>query len=207
MRRGKYSCLVCDNIDISCMREYRYFLYFPNFIHSSARYVLFYSNANDDTPELGTPPTCHTNSFGSRFVPSVATRRPPAAPPHAEDVQLLGPAIERVAPSVGAGRPSAQPPGGGETQVALPPGGHLSRGASHPSHAAVSRRDECAEDLRRHPGDVPQDVTLRERPSVILLMSPDESETTRWESGCYSRRDRCWCRKCLRWLFRFLSDC
>lgn len=49
-------------------------------------------------------------------------------------------------------------PGGRPPEAPLPPGGHISRGAGHPGDADVSGRDEPAEDMRRHPVDVPENL-------------------------------------------------
>lgn len=112
-----------------------------------------------DPAELGGPaPARDAHRVRAGLVPAVAAGGlTPAAPAHAAHVQLLGPTAERVAAAVGPAR-RADPAGGRAQEAALPPGGHLPRGAGHAGDAAVSGRDEPAEDLRGDPGDVPQDV-------------------------------------------------
>lgn len=81
----------------------------------------------------------------------------PAAQAHAEDVELLRSAAERLATALGSGaRP--QLAGGHKAKAALSPGGHISRGTGDAGDAAVSGRDKRSEDLRGNFGNVSEDL-------------------------------------------------
>lgn len=98
----------------------------------------------------------------------MASERAPPAQTHAAHVELLRSPAERVAAALEPGPATCRPlpPGGRAAQAALPPRRHLPRGAGRAGHAAISRRDERAEDLRRDTDHVPENVSRGKGGSV-----------------------------------------
>lgn len=94
------------------------------------------------------------------YLQTLASERAPPTQTYAAHVQLFRPPAKRVAaalePGAAARRPL--PPRRRAAQAALPPRRHLPRGAGHAGHAAVPGRDQRAENLRRDPDNVPENV-------------------------------------------------
>lgn len=80
--------------------------------------------------------------------------RPPNQPVRATDDKLAAGSVAAAAPA----EPDVHD-GGRQAQAALPPGRDIPRGAGAPGDAAVSRRDEPAENLRCDTDYVPEGLS------------------------------------------------